>query len=498
MTTVLRRPIDRSESGTAGRGTLARVMLAGAVVQAALLAGLIWPLWIGRSPRAITEAEPLATMLGANSAGVVRFTLTIAIWIGGYLAALRLSRDELTPAARRALIALPFLFAVSLSVTWPAASKDLYHYVMEGRTVAVYDANPLVTPPAAFPDDPLAWIMSSWEWEPSRYGPLWALVAALPAWAGGTSLVAVVLWFKAINLLAYGGVVGCTYLAVRRLRPEAALPAYVFIAWNPLLLFESAASAHNDTLMLAFTALALYGVGRRAWTLAFPALAAAALVKFVTGLLGPLILVWAWRNRAAGGRERLRLVVGVLLGMVLTVLCYAPFWEGWRTFDAPRNGGREAINSPGWLVREGLERAGVMPATGRGVVSIVLLATFLLVYAAALRAAAQPGSERRLWRAGFVVLAAYVASVAWWFWPWYLTWLLVPAALTLDRRLWWLCVVWTSAAMLAYLPINFRLVFWGATPTDHMPLFAVLTVFVPALAAIAVLYARTAPVRGDP
>src|SRR5262249_40232640 len=158
---------------------------------------------------------------------------------------------------------------------------------------------------AALSSEPLFWILSSWQWEPSRYGPLWALLAAVPAAVAGDNLTLAVLGFKAIGVASFLATCGLVYAAARRLRPEDALAAYVFVAWNPLLLFESAANGHNDTLMLAFTALALYLSVRRDWALAFPALAAAVLVKYITGLLGPVLLLWAWRDARDGERRRI-------------------------------------------------------------------------------------------------------------------------------------------------------------------------------------------------
>jgi hypothetical protein len=193
-------------------------------------------------------------------------------------------------------------------------------------------------------------------------------------------------------LAAFALTAWLVYLTVRRTRPAWALAAFVFVAWNPLLLFESAANGHNDTLMLAFTALALYLASRRHWAGVFPALAAAALIKYVTGLLGPLLLVWAWRS-SRSAEERWRIVLGLILGLALTVVMYVPFWEGMHTFHALRGAAGDALNSPGWLFREGLRRAGVSDWTGQLWVSVTLTVLFIVAYVVALRMAWRAGGQ---------------------------------------------------------------------------------------------------------
>ena len=461
------------------------ILAVGLVTELALLWGLTRPLWIGRNPHPIIDWEPLATMIGISPFGLARFVVTLTVWFGAYAIALVLSRRPLDRGARQALVLLPALFALTLVPTLSGASKDMYHYIMEGRMWALHGVNPLTTAPDQVPEDPLFWILSSWESEPSRYGPLWALVASLPPRIAGNSLIGSVLAFKAIMLTAFGAMAWLTYLTVRRTRPEWALPAYVFIAWNPLLIFESAANGHNDMLMLALTALALYLAARRRWIGAFPALAAAALIKYVTGLLGPLLLVWAWRS-SRSRRERWRVALGLSLGLALTVVTYIPFWDGLYTFHALWGAAGDALNSPGWLLREGLRRAGASGWAGRVWVSALLTAIFIVAYAVALRMA----WRARTIQAGFLALAVYICTLAWWFWPWYVSWLVPVGALLIGGREARLAAVWSCAALAAYIPINYRVLFWGEVPDRHMPFFATLTVFGVAAVAAVWLYAR--------
>jgi hypothetical protein len=94
------------------------------------------------------------------------------------------------------------------------------------------------------------------------------------------------------------------------------------------------------------------------------------------------------------------------------------------------------------------------------------------------------------YRAGFLALAAYICTVAWWFWPWYVIWLVPLGGLLIGGREARLAAVWSMAALAAYIPINYRVLFWGEEPDRHMPFFAALTVFGVAAAAVVWLYAR--------
>jgi hypothetical protein len=88
------------------------------------------------------------------------------------------------------------------------------------------------------------------------------------------------------------------------------------------------------------------------------------------------------------------------------------------------------------------------------------------------------------------VLLLELCTLSWWMWPWYALWLLPAAALLANRRTGLLAIVITGSALAAYIPINFRELFWGPVPTDRMPLAAVLTSFLPPIVVAAVIWSR--------
>ena len=93
------------------------------------------------------------------------------------------------------------------------------------------------------------------------------------------------------------------------------------LAWNPLVLFETAGNAHNDVLAITFSLLALVCLVQGRSTLAGGSFALGALVKYLPGV-GLAWLLWAmlWGQPPLRRRSALPLVVLVLaISVALTV-----------------------------------------------------------------------------------------------------------------------------------------------------------------------------------
>jgi alpha-1,6-mannosyltransferase len=491
---------------TPRRTTITPVLLVGVVIEVALAVGLVRPAWLFGHHAAIPTPEPLAAVLGLRWSGLVRVAVTFALWLAGYAAAMVLARRPLTVGARRALVFLPVLFAGTLLFMLPVSSKDVYHYLMEGRALAVYGDNPMNVPPAAYPEDPLAWTVSSWGDTPSRYGPAFNLLAAAVAAVAGDNLVANLLGFKLLMVAALFGTAALAGRTAGRLRPEAAPAAYVFVAWNPLALYEAAANAHNDLLMVFATALALELGARRRWALALPALALGALTKYVVALLGPLVLIESLaaacsRTAPRPLRPPRSFWLGLVFAVALAVVLYAPFWNGRHTFDAVTSASGDMLSSPGWLLRQVLKHRFGWEGAKLPVV-LLMSAAFLVGYGSLLwwhgrMARAGVAPAERLAAFALAVLALELCTLSWWLWPWYTLWLLPPAALLVGRWPAGVVAVANGVALLAYIPLNFRELFWGPPTTDRMPLAVVLLLFLPTLLAALLLWRRgcRAPVR---
>jgi len=314
-----------------------------------------------------------------------------------------------------ALLFLPLLF-----------SRDVYSYAYYGRIAAAYHANPYVATPANFPHDVLAtFVGPKWVDTPAVYGPLWTQVSALVTRAVddvGTMISA----FRVIAIAASLATVFVVAGLVRRVRPERAAFAVALVGLNPVVLFQSAASGHNDLLV----ALAVVFSGRELWATA--ALALGALVKVTAAV--PLLLWWvAVAARRPRGQRVRTLAPHLGLAAAFALVAAAPF----ANTEDPTLGAVELGSHEGWLAPSRFFRR-VVDAISGDVLGIVPRIAFAMIAVAAVVLVA-----RAVWRRRLEIASALVGAS--WGWgllclmllgpvllPWYVTWAL-PLGWLLPR-----------------------------------------------------------------
>ncbi|MDW7992042.1 MAG: hypothetical protein RMK65_07940 [Anaerolineae bacterium] len=201
-------------------------------------------------------------------------------------------------------VSLPFILlsslamAITLAFAHPGGAGDVVDYVTHGEELFYYRENPLVVPPGYLPDTAFA-RYSAYRMAPSNYGPIWTWISALVVGAlGRESLTANLLGFKAVAILAHQVQALLVFLILRRRHPELALAGTVFLAWNPLALYEFAVNGHNDATMMAFALLGIYFWEHRSLLAMTAALALSFLIKIPTILLLPLFLLALLREES--------------------------------------------------------------------------------------------------------------------------------------------------------------------------------------------------------
>lgn len=468
-----------------------------------------------------------ATALATAAATVALFLL--------YTLAHRLCRGR----GERRLWAIVLLGALLLALAnfWVSCitTLDPYDYIARGRITGVHQGNPYVQAPADYPSDPFMGYVS-WSTKTSAYGPLWETASGLIALLGSDSLYASMLAHKALALACYLLSVLLIAAILRRVAPQRALAGTLLFAWNPLILMEGIANAHNDMGMVVLLLAAFWflsqvrpGVGEPglegrpdaslfASAVALLLLAGSILVKFVPALFLPfflLYLVWGqqdWRRWLRGG---LLLIPPVLL----VVWHYLPFWtptvldtitrrtemfrmtvgsvakEALQT-RIPDSQAQAAITQPflvafglaylvllGLAVRSALEKPG-SPAAARGTVSRLLLGDW---------------DDRSPW--GVLVQAClgafllYLLLGNFWYWPWYLLLPLALLALGAPERLYPPLILAACAGELAHLGWNFLWYWWGISweTSYEMDALVVFGMAVPALVLYVILSLRRRP-----
>jgi alpha-1,6-mannosyltransferase len=380
--------------------------------------------------------------------GVV-YAVSLTLLFAFYGAALYLVRDSFPASGRWVVLGGAALFSLGLATIYPIFAIDLFIYALRSRILVLHGANPFLFPPAAFPGDPWMPLAGEWIGAASPYGPLWEVLAALPARLAGDNFLAHLWGLKALGLASYWLVLGLVYLLAGRVSPRSRCWAVLACAWNPLLLLEIVGNGHNDLWLAAFVLLAFYFLlaGRR--RIAFLALAASVLLKFVSLLLLPLFLLFAARRESSRREQVMAVLEGLALVAVVVVLSFAPLWPGWENWEV-RKIGDAATRSPLALAIMLLRAAGVEPALSFQLACYCALALLGLACLWALKSSF-PGVDRLL-RAGFLILFFYSIVAAQQFHAWYLAWLVPLAALSRRPVEMVVCLVFCWSA-LVIMPI---------------------------------------------
>lgn len=382
------------------------------------------------------------------------------------------------------LLLMPFLF-----------SRDIYSYIMYGRMTAIYGANPALTPPLAFPNDPFLQYLVMWRDTPSVYGPVWTLCSALLtdlAEAGGGSLWSYLLLYKLAMIAAHLLSVLLIWRILGAWKPEQQVWGTLLYAWNPVVLAEFAGSAHNDVLMICLMLLALRWAQRGLWRRAIVALVAAALVKWIAIILLPIYLLMLLAQPQPWVTRVLRAGQMAAIVLVTAGLFYLPYGDVLRAIGAPlaNQAAMRAENSLGLLLIKGLDAAraksGVTSAAAWRVAAeaalaagsklLVALAWLVGLYAIWRR----PTFERCLEVGAWLFVALLLLSPV--FRVWYVTWPLALAALLDWRRVGRAVYIFGVSSVCVYIDLGLNN-------------FFTLLVFAPVIAVLIYQCSQVLPAR---
>ncbi len=443
-------PAPRRAPG-AGRETALLLLLA-AVAEGAYALGFVLPY-----PLAGNVTHPLLDLnrlSGHTPASANWFAVTWAVSFAAYFIAYRRCPARPARSYLAVLGGAALLFNATLILMYPTGAADLFDQIFRARELAVYGKNPFVWAPAdpIFAADPFRPFVGGWAGTTSPYGPVWELLAAATAWLAGSDLWRVVIFFKGLVVLAYGGAALLVYATLRRVRPDGAARGALFFAWNPLVLWETAGNGHNDMVMVLFLMLACWALVRAGrWLLLAPiALALAVLAKFVPLVLLPVLLAALWQLRRPSDARPLRdyapaarLVVGAGLAFLTTAaVFYAPFWHGPDTIGVLARQDLFTASIPNslkdWLAGPGgLPEAQAMALVRAGATALV--GVVAVAAAAWLLLSTRPGDRGAIlagtFNAFYAILFVYLVFGTLWFQPWYQSWIVAVAALTARSAL---------------------------------------------------------------
>jgi hypothetical protein len=338
-------------------------------------------------------------------------------------------RGALSP---RLLIGLAAGYHVLVLLLPLLFSRDVYSYAYYGRIAATYHANPYVLTPADFPHDALAvYVGPKWIGTPAVYGPLWTQVSALVTRAAD-GVTGIIIVFRLIAVAASLGTILVVSRLVRRAWPAREAFAVAVIGLNPVVLFQSVASGHNDLLVALSVAGAIALVYARRDLAATGLLTLGALVKATAAVPLLLLVIAAVARRERGSRARAVVAhVGVVAAIALAFA--APFLQ---TKD-PSLGMLELAGHEGWLapsrffhrLLDGIS-GDALGVLARVAFPLLLLAALFLLAGSLVRRAPEitPVAQGGAWGWGLLFLMLLGPVLL----PWYVTWAL-PLAWLLPR-----------------------------------------------------------------
>lgn len=249
--------------------------------------------------------------------------LIIAFLLCG--AAYRLVRRMDRPPTIAAVLVIAVLFSLPLLTTYPINANDLFRYMIRGRVASVYQENPFVTPPDAFPQDPFLTLAGEWASETSPYGPIWEMAAGAITQLSGDGLYLNLLMFKGFGLFTHLAIAFMIWLLLEGLVDSERIAKTVLWCWNPALLLTFVVDAHNDGLMLLWFLLGIWLARRDRPILGFVLMFMAPLTKPIALLPMPFFFLMFWRAMPTL-KARTRFVMLSGAGMALVAwLAFLPF-----------------------------------------------------------------------------------------------------------------------------------------------------------------------------
>lgn len=384
--------------------------------------------------------------------------------------------------ATTAQIVLTFAFAIAfraiLVFSQPKLSDDMYRYVWDGRVQASL-INPYIYPPDA-PE--LAHLRDEAIW------PLINRKSAVTIYPAGAELAFATIWrlwpdnvhwYQAV--MAVGDLLaGVLLVALLRALGRSPRTALIYL-WSPLLIFETAHSAHIDGLVLPFLVGAWLARLKGRDALTGFLLGAATALKLYPILLLPIL----WRVHDQTGR--LRPVFFTPLAFLAAFLTpYFPYLSAGAGVAGYLPDYLKERFNPGlaYFIGEWVKKAGGVPERAILILIIAVLGAVYLAFVMRPNAGGESAIRRCIWPIGVFTLLNQNLF------PWYMLWLLPLLAIFLPARSrqnsthlsgfqldswtgWWL---FCGLVALSYtFFIRWRPVAWAAW-VQFLPLYAFLTI----------------------
>jgi hypothetical protein len=217
------------------------------------------------------------------------------------------------------------LFCIPLLSAFPINATDIYRYFIRGRISSVHGENPFLVPVAELDEEPFAVLAGEWANETSPYGPIWELTASAITRAAPDDLLAGLLAFKGLSILAFLAAGILIWLILVDVAPGKRSALTLLWLWNPALLLIFVMDGHNDSLMIVWFLLGWLLMVRGRTQIGLIVMLLAPLTKPIGLLPLPFFFLAGWRGLPhKQAKVRYFLLTGIS-ALVLLWLAFLPF-----------------------------------------------------------------------------------------------------------------------------------------------------------------------------
>lgn len=207
--------------------------------------------------------------------------------------------------------------ALILAFSYNAFSYDFFNYIFDAKIITFYHQNPYLHRALDFPKDPMLLFMH-WTHRVYPYGPSWLALTVPLSFLGKGLFIPTFFMLKVLMTGFYLGTVYFIQKILKEFNSSNEKFGAIFFALNPLVIYESLISSHNDIAMMFFAILAFYFLVNKKRLASVVYLTFSIGVKFATALLLPVYLYVFLRRKKSFQWERV--IQGSIALMLIGVI----------------------------------------------------------------------------------------------------------------------------------------------------------------------------------
>jgi hypothetical protein len=218
---------------------------------------------------------------------IIFVCLTIIFVLLYFFLMLLVQKKKISNATVWSIIGVVTIF---LTFSYTAFSYDLFNYMFDAKILTHYHQNPYLHKALDYPGEPMLGFMH-WTHRNYPYGPMWLVLTVPLSFIGVNVFIITFFLFKILMSASFLILLYYLYQLLKKNNEKTATENIILFALNPLVLYETMISAHNDIVMMAFAIVALFFLLQKKYWFGFLLLFISIGIKFATIALLPVFLL---------------------------------------------------------------------------------------------------------------------------------------------------------------------------------------------------------------